>query len=263
MSSPQTHIRVLPDLRSKQVEEPYSSTPCDVISFGKNRDLGNTLLPEHFRQFNTASALIILLNSKETVLKIPEPLWLGFLPASSALILAWKLGGALSKRPRHVVTYAIENNDFSKLIGAATLYAPLLGKGQVFTAFFEELPTRLQRPGVAGMKLPFNKLGVIFVGYLEERHGVLTLLAAGSDVESSTPCAILTIVGDGSLELIVKSWCVLSSKSRVALARREHREISTIMNPTLCWQLRPPLGDDGGNKSAFQSSKDWKREPQS
>jgi glycosyltransferase involved in cell wall biosynthesis len=262
VSSPQTHIRVLPDLRAKQVEESFFSTPCDVLYFDKNYDLGETAIPENFHQVNVLRAMVFLFQTKAAVLEIPEPLWIRFLPTSALLIFAWRLGSSPSKAHRRIVTYAIENNDFSRLIGgrrnlptwlifwvhsmigifisrfferiafgsigAEKLYAPLLSGSAVQTRLFEELPARFQRTDEANDH--FNRLGAIFVGRLEERKGLLPLLAAWPKVVSSVPGAILTIVGDGPLESVVTRWCALQPSRRFALGRLEHQEISSIMS---------------------------------
>ncbi|MET1033926.1 MAG: glycosyltransferase [Arthrobacter sp.] len=110
-------IRIIPELRAAHVERDPSLTPARTLYFGRMYDLADEP-PATFERVRMASAVRLLLRSDATVLEVPEPLWLRFLPRTAVLVAAWRLGGALAAARggsrggrRRVVTYAIENND--------------------------------------------------------------------------------------------------------------------------------------------------------
>ncbi|MFB0833901.1 glycosyltransferase [Arthrobacter halodurans] len=117
-------IRIIPELRAAHVERNPSLTPARTLYFGRMYDLAGEP-PATFERVRLAPAAWLLLRSDASVLEVPEPLWLRFLPRTAVLVAAWRLGGALAevrggalggtrggrRGGRHVVTYAIENND--------------------------------------------------------------------------------------------------------------------------------------------------------
>lgn len=272
-----------------QVEESYETTECEVLYFGKNYDLGATIIPATFRAANLISAMRRLFISRAVVLEVPEPLWVRFFPISAMLVLAWRCGGFLFRRKRMVVTYAIENNDFKNLIcgrnspsrllialarivfgrfvslfisrvafgspGAARLYQSLGLSSRVQTKLFIEIPGQVQRAGSEQSDADVFRQGVVFVGRIEERKGILALMRSWPEVERLYPQAVLTVVGSGPLDAELGEWCSFSPESRVSLGLLEHERVGAVIRantvlvaPSIPWgrwreQIGLPIGE--------------------
>jgi glycosyltransferase involved in cell wall biosynthesis len=263
MTFPERHIRVFPELRSKHVEDWQLSGAFEAIYFKRNYDLGSTPIPEGFRLVTLPKAIIILLKSKATLLEIPEPLWIRFFLANLLLTLAWRLNAVVSRTRKEVVTYAIENNDFSRLIsgqginfpwvtalsacvfrsfisrnvnriafgseGSQALYLSLGLTSEVDTKLFEQLPPRPEPSDVEIQQSDFDTLGVIFVGRFEKRKGLFELMKAWPEVELMLPEARITLVGNGPLEELILEWCAVRPDRRSTLGKIEHRDVPAVM----------------------------------
>lgn len=245
------HIRILPELRSAQIERGFVTTPCRVLYFGKNFDLGATKIPSNYERVNLWRACLALFSSRTTVLETAEPLWVRFLPTNMALIAAWKLGGLVRRTRRFTVCFAIENNDVDDVLfgqvrassglrrfartllsfwikrtfdriafgtdGAEQTYGSLALDSRTSTQVWVDLPARQQvmLPGSDGAN-------AIFVGQLEARKGLYELMAQWPSVEANIASAKLTIVGDGELNDVVRSWCDVVPSRRIMIGRLEH-----------------------------------------
>ena len=253
-------LRVIPELRAQQVLESLDMTPCQVMYFGENYDLGSARIPPNFVKVGLGRAVFTLLLSEADVLEVPEPLWLRFLPKNVVLLLAWRIGCLTTGKPRYTVTYAIENNDLDTLVGggkkvprwfvrafstilgrfmsvmftriafgsdaARATYARLALRPTVVTRLFEELPVAQ----VLGREVPpAHAYGVVFVGRLEERKGVRELMTAWPEVEAIVPAAVLTLLGNGVLQEDVFVWANARPASRRALGRIEHDQVGSIV----------------------------------
>jgi len=252
-------IRVLPELRAVQVERAAHMTPARTIFLGEKYDLGTTLLPPSMKRLTPIRTAMSLFFARETVLELPEPLWLRFLPKAVFFSLAWRAGGILLNRSRQTVTYAIENNDLDALLfgrrkpqvlvskilrlalrsfislsfdriafgsaGACESYESLGLSPKVITCRWDELPAANPMPPARP-----RSSGAIFVGRLEERKGIEHLISAWSEVEKNLPNASLTIVGGGDLESVVDAWSQERPKSRAWAGEIEHRGVSELIN---------------------------------
>jgi glycosyltransferase involved in cell wall biosynthesis len=252
-------IRVLPELRAVQVERDRHMTPSRTLYLGEKYDLGATPLPERMRKSSLAGAAISLYLARESVLELPEPLWLRFLPRQAILVLAWKAGGLIRSRPRETVTYALENNDLNGVLfgnrrpipavtalfrivfrayvsltfnriafgsaGASETYGALRLASRVKTRQWDELPA-----AAAPTSTPSRiSEGAIFIGRLEERKGLRRLFEAWGHVERRLPNAKLTVVGGGELAAEVHDWCSARPSSREWIGEVEHDEISRLV----------------------------------
>jgi glycosyltransferase involved in cell wall biosynthesis len=251
-------LRILPELRAVQVERDSKMTPARTIFLGEKYDLGETIVPQSMTRLSLPMAAVDLFWAQETVLELPEPLWLRFLPRAVILSLAWRIGGRVRRRRRETVTYAIENNTLEGVLFGNRQPQPLigwlvkkalrvfvaqsfdriafgsagardsydaLGTGiKVETKAWEELPAASTAPrpsGTAGR--------VIFVGRLEERKGIRQLIAAWAEVEETFPSARLSIVGGGELQTVVEAWCKERPQSRTWVGEVEHEAVAALM----------------------------------
>lgn len=258
--TPAQHLRVLPELRAVHVERSSEMFPCDVLYFTEKYDLGGMTLPLNFHKVGLIRCVRRLLRSDATVLEVPEPLWLRFLPRTIALLAAWRFGGLFTSEKRFAVTYAIENNDLPSLIGggrklprwlvasvarvvgfivslwvdriaygsegAQQTYSALSLRPALETRLFPELPVRSTVPASPGHTV---RLAAIFIGQLEERKGIVELMDAWAHVEVDLESAVLTVVGSGELEDRVRRWSVERPHSRRMLGQLEHEAIGNVL----------------------------------
>jgi glycosyltransferase involved in cell wall biosynthesis len=251
-------LRILPELRAVQVERDSKMTPARTIFLGEKYDLGETIVPQSMTRLSLPMAAVDLFWAQETVLELPEPLWLRFLPRAVILSLAWRIGGRIRRRRRETVTYAIENNTLDGVLfghrrpqpliswlvkralrvfvalsfdriafgsaGARNSYDALRTGTKVETRAWNELPeatTALRPNDTAGR--------AIFVGRLEERKGIRELIAAWAEVEQMLPLAKLSIVGGGELQTVVETWSKERPESRIWVGEVEHEAVSALM----------------------------------
>jgi glycosyltransferase involved in cell wall biosynthesis len=251
-------IRILPELRAVQVERAMHMTPARTIFLGEKYDLGGTVLPASMEKLTLRTTIVELFRAKETVLELPEPLWLRFLPKAVVLSLAWRAGGFVSGRHRETVTYAIENNNLeSVLFGRRRPLKFLSGMFRIALRIYISLSFDRIAFGSAGARNSYESLGLgtsiatrtwdelptaapgspvtpmsgdaIFVGRLEERKGIRQLISAWTDVEKHLPGARLTIVGGGDLEEVVTTWCEVRPGSRSWAGEVEHAGVADLM----------------------------------
>ncbi|MFC5676797.1 glycosyltransferase [Aeromicrobium endophyticum] len=236
MPSPH-RIRVLPELRAVQVAQDQAFVPAETWYFGTNYDLNGTTIPDSFIRVSRAQAVWRTLRTPASVLEVPEPLWIRFLPTNLMILAAWRLSGWMRLTNRRARTYAIENNDLvSVVFGASHPVAPVrwmisLLMGLCVRVFYERVV--FGTPGAAEVyrKLPFftgvessvvlglpaaaragssvsevRPLSAAFVGHLDARKGIEHLIEAWSLVEQAEPEATLVIAGAGPLEHKVAAW---------------------------------------------------------
>ncbi|MEV7135692.1 glycosyltransferase family 4 protein [Arthrobacter sp. NPDC093128] len=246
-------IRIRPELRAAQVKRASGMVPALTLYFDEKYDLGKTPVPDTFRKVTIFQCLQVIARSNSQILEVPEPLWLRFAPKNFLILAIWKLSGLFRFRRRTAVTYAIENNDFKSLLSPQTrvhpmiertlrivagaaislvidriafgssasmkLYHSLAGLDRVEQRLIEELPARSSdiRERVYGKK-------AIFVGELDDRKGILNLMAAWPAVEASVPGALLNVVGNGGHSKAVEAWCRERPESRVFCGLLAHDE---------------------------------------
>ncbi|MGN7223897.1 glycosyltransferase [Curtobacterium flaccumfaciens] len=238
-------IRVIPELRSVHIERFFQFTPAQTYYFDRNFDLGTSAPPPEIVRVSLMGLLIRLVTSSAHVLEVPEPLWMRFLPRWVVICVVWKISGLLRSGPRRIVTYAMENNAFSKLVAGDRALPRFLvtvvrfGVGIVASAFLDRIAFGTPGSAETYQQLPFVRADqelflelpqarvrgersatalhrAVFIGSLEARKGILPLMDAWRDVERRMPDAVLTIVGDGPLAAQVRAWVAERPMSRRA-----------------------------------------------
>lgn len=252
-------IRIRPELRAAQVERAVNMTPALTLYFDEKYDLGSTILSSAFRKVGLFESMRILCLSNASILEVPEPLWLRFLPKTVALAWAWKISGVIRKQKRMTVTYAIENNDLGHLLSpgrrlprplmrlarftlgrlirgmidriaygssaSAELYKTLGGVTSISSVVIEELPARL----VGASTDAAESQEALFIGELDRRKGITHLMHVWPKVEESMPKARLTIVGSGVFADEVESWCKSKPDSRAFAGFVQHEELPRLL----------------------------------
>ncbi|WP_197409444.1 glycosyltransferase family 4 protein [Rathayibacter sp. Leaf185] len=225
---------------------------------GTKYDLDATDVPTEFVHARLAGAATLLFHSSASVLELPEPLWMRFLPTEIVLLGAWHAGRLVHRGRRTVVTYAMENNDLGSLLtgdrtapawlvrgagfclgaliavgfdriafgseGARALYTGLPFVGRMPSRLFPHLPQpALDTPRSA---VPDS---VVFLGRLEERKGLRALIRAWDDVEKASPTARLRIIGSGPLDGLARAWAAERPNRREALGPVPHKEVRALV----------------------------------
>ncbi|SMG16089.1 glycosyltransferase [Agreia pratensis] len=270
MSQPQTasprgatdvrFLRVLPELRASQVEDYRNAgRDGDVIYFSRHYDLGLSDIPPTFHSVTLGQAVRQVLRSEADTFELPEPFWARYAVHTVILALIWRINGLRRGRSRRARLYAIENNDpIMALLGRpvpAALRAVLAAGLGLFIllsyeriAFgsdgaknaYESLPLVSSIPSGTFLELPTGATDLptrsspgskaIFIGNLESRKGLSTLLEAWPQVENDHPASHLTIVGAGALEQRVARWAAEKAQSRSFLGRVEHSQIDPLLD---------------------------------
>jgi glycosyltransferase involved in cell wall biosynthesis len=249
-------IRLIPELRSVHVERFFETTPALMVYFSENYDLSGITVPRQFRKVRLSQAVRLVFSASESVLEMPEPLWMRFLPRGIVLAAAWRIGGVLRRRTRILATYAMENNDLQRLIGGTKwvpkpaarafafavglfmrlffhrlafasegsrdLYNTLPFVAKIPQRLFEELPS----PELSGsFPSDSHTPSAVFVGVLEERKGVRQLMRAWEKVEGLSAKATLSIIGPGPLDDEVRTWVALNEDRRAYLGQLPRSEV--------------------------------------
>lgn len=250
-----SNLRIIPELRSVHIERESFRTHGITLYFKQMYDLNIT--PEFpFIKCTFWRAARTLLTSDASILEIPEPLWVRFLPKNVFLVATWRLGGLLKNKPKKVVTYAIENNEIRSLIrpgawgkllappfalalglwmraniariaygsdGANSTYYALPFVSSIASHQFLELPEASPLWGRPGEKATEKR--AIFIGELTDRKGVLELMNAWEIVERSDSKISLAIVGGGQYDERVRSWAEERPEQRIFLGKVPHENI--------------------------------------
>jgi glycosyltransferase involved in cell wall biosynthesis len=261
MPSPQ-RIRVLPELRAVQVFQDREFLPAETWYFGTNYDLDGTTIPDSFIRVSRAGAVWRTLRTPATVLEVPEPLWIRFLPTNLLILAAWRVSGWMRLKNRRARAYAIENNDvMSVMLGTSRPAAPVrwvlsLLMGLCVRVFYERVV--FGTPGAAEVYrgLPFFAgvessvvLGLpavadshqsvaepppftaAFVGRLDARKGVGQLMEAWGLVEQAEPDARLVIAGAGPLEHDVAAWSSgAGSTARTFVGQVQYGDVPAVLS---------------------------------
>jgi glycosyltransferase involved in cell wall biosynthesis len=253
-------LRVLPELRASQIEDYRNGgSDGDVIYFSRHYDLGRSVVPAEFRHVTLRQAIRRVLASDARTFELPEPVWARYALHTVVLAIAWRLNRLKRRGPGRARLYAIENNDpvmallgrpvpsalravlslplgmfirvaYERIAygstGAKRAYESVPFVGAIANEVFLELPARTNdvpaRPGSGS--------SAVFIGNLDRRKGVPTLLEAWPDVEAAMPASHLTVVGAGPLHDDVARWAKQRPSSRSFLGRVEHSEIDAILD---------------------------------
>ncbi len=257
--SQHVHVRVLPELRTEQVNRHTQFSPSEALFFGTNFDLVDVEIPAGMRRTNLLAAVARILRSDVAVLELPEPLWARFLPRTICLAVAWTLSGLARGHWRRARTYAIENNDpINALLGSTRLgrvpakmlrmafgtlvfllyeriaygsdqsansYCSLALVRRLDSKVFPELPARPRGVPVAA---PAPKT-VVFVGQLAPRKGLGILLPAWELVEERSEGARLHVIGSGPLEMEMRMWAAKRPQTRYFHGHLAQREVLQVL----------------------------------
>ncbi|MDE9364323.1 glycosyltransferase [Luteipulveratus sp. YIM 133132] len=272
------HLRVYQQVRNAHLERAHASAPASLVYADRRYDFDDSLadgLDLHRARTLRTAALVAA--SPVRTLEVNEPaMRLGLVRAASAVAAA-RATAAVRRRPVRVVTYAIGNLDewqipadrvrarvrrraervLSRWVagrldriaygtdGARRLYDELYGDRieQADAVVVPALPERcgcLDRPGPAR-----DPERVLFVGALQERKGVLHLLAAWPQVVRERPGARLTVIGTGELESHVREVtdglqgaCLVVDPPRAVIhdALREATVVVLLSQRTPTWR---------------------------
>lgn len=244
-------IRIVPELRAIHLAREAALTPATWLYFDEKYDLGGEPVPPQYRRVNLRQCLVYFWNASETILEVPEPLWMRFLPKHILIVVTWLMFGALRRRSRRVVTYAIELNSLATLLGGIRPTGPIITgiAGAALGLYIRLTLTRVSFGTLAAhdlycslpwvRRIPHRVIlelhpaqlavpsaprasSVVFVGELDDRKGVVVLMKAWEIVEAARPNATLTVIGAGRRLVQVLAWADLAPGQREvtgALAR--------------------------------------------
>lgn len=253
-------LRVLPELRASQIEDYLDGNrDGEIVYFSRHYDLGRSLIPAEFHLTTLRQAVRRVLSSDALTFELPEPMWARYALHTVVLAIAWRLNQLKRRRPGRARLYAIENNDpimallgrpvpaalrallslplgifirvaYERIAygstGAKSAYESVPFVGAITNEVFLELPARTNdvsaRTG-SGSR-------AVFIGSLDRRKGVPTLLEAWPEVEAVMTASHLTVIGAGPLHDDVERWAKQRPSSRSFLGRVEHSEIDTILD---------------------------------
>ena len=226
--------RISPELRSAYVER-FRGGPDVLTYYFTSRYLDPAVLVDQpgYVRISRPALLLRLVTRDVDWLEIPEPLWMGMAPFTALAVLAVRLRGLLRCRLTRIVTYAIENGRPELLLGcsgrvprwivrlalrcyltfflitvddwvfgtdgARRTYSVAAGGGWHRLTDRHTTIAPLPEPCDCGdgagdsEKVPGR---VQFLGPLERRKGLLSLLAAWPQVQAQ---ASLVVTGDGPL----------------------------------------------------------------
>jgi len=233
-------------------------SPAQTLYFRTNFDLDGTPVPTSFMRVGLGSAVRFLARSKSEVLELPEPLWIRFLPINVVLAATWRISGFARLRNRRARTYAIENNDPTVVIFGNSKPPSIVGSlgrlavGIAFRLLYERVAFGTQGAADAYARLPLARgikstvipalpspgaatatpvhESVVFVGRLDERKGVRRLIECWHEIESRSPDAVLTIIGDGPLRPEVQEWASETPASRKYLGSLPHADALIVVS---------------------------------
>ncbi|WP_230671377.1 glycosyltransferase family 4 protein [Rathayibacter sp. Leaf248] len=240
-----------------------------MVYFTENYDLDRENVPDEIQKISLRDVWSLFWRSTSTVLEMPEPLWMRFLPKGAVIAAAFRLTGHLRRRPRTIVTYAMENNDLPTLIGGvrpvprwvARLFGGALGlymtvmidriafASEGSRSVYHSIPLVGSIENVTVQELPSASAAIdttaesgaaVFIGVLETRKGIEVLLDAWELVESASDGARLTIIGPGPLSSRVGAWADESPSTRLYEGRLPRtavldrlRDASVLVAPSL------------------------------
>lgn len=269
--------RLYHTLRSAYLERAHKLPPASIIFRVKRYDFHESLtVGLQVIQAGPVRAATLLARSPVRHLEINEPLMLSSVTGSALAISALRLRFLLDRRRVTVVSYAMENaSPFSRppapgvkgrvkrllhrslavfvwrqldrvvfaTDAARETYADALPRLRTRTAatLIPALPAACTCPPVDHADL----FGVLFVGALVERKGLLLLLEAWPLVKERVPGAHLTVVGKGVLEPRVREEAELDpsitliidpDRDEIHRRLRRSRVLALPSQPTPIWR---------------------------
>jgi glycosyltransferase involved in cell wall biosynthesis len=223
---------VYDNVRSAHLERAHQLAPASILYRNHRYDFDRALAEGlDLHRGGLLSSAVTVLRSGLTSVEVNEPLMRPSIARTAALVTVARGAARLRRRALLVTTYAIENRDpfgparpttvrarvRSALDRAAGRYvARRLDRIAFGTAAAEALYdsllgeelSRARRTLVPALSSPCGcppgsgprDAQVLFLGALQDRKGVLQLLAAWPEVIARRPDARLTVVGSGPLQ---------------------------------------------------------------
>lgn len=244
---------VVPELRAAHTLRFNAWSPNDAVLYRKLKWDNFDFVPDaNYSRFKFTSFAVAIFKRKYQVVELPEPLWVREIPFTFLLAVVIKL---LSLGKVRVVAYCIENNSIEDLLAppgilrsvlvtpfiwvlrqlvrltfdrlafgspsAAESYNRIVDSNHTLVEQFLELPNPVPH------EIPTENTGILFVGRLEHRKGVLALLQALDKTihMHGTP---VTIVGDGPLAPSVHEWVKEFPSLRTYIPKASHVDMAAI-----------------------------------
>jgi glycosyltransferase involved in cell wall biosynthesis len=256
-------VRLLPELRSFHLEMAEHFPDVLFVYFSSKYDAPETHDRPNVVASSPLRALWILQKTRVDVLEMWEPLWVRCLPMHGVITTLWKL--LRGPRRAHVVSYAMENNDFSSLalgrggsrVAKAALpllrvavggyvrlvYAKLAYAGPQSVATYHSLPWVSQVPSQVFPDLPGRPtlapsessraeqvaLRCVFVGRLEVRKGIGVLFDAWRELEARLDDAEIMFVGGGPMASAVAAFVGDAPDRRTYAGELSHVEALSVL----------------------------------
>lgn len=250
-------LRVLPELRSKHIDQWESLPAARVYYFAEKYDLDARRIPPGFKRVSAVPLMVRMLRRfPDGIAELPEPLWIREFPRTAALSIAWRLGALLHGERRLIVTYAIENNGPMDIVGsgpawfrravlfvwrlyaralldriafgtdaACSNYAVLLGRRFNWSESTVTIPMLYPACDEVDESDPRR---VLFVGELSKRKGIDLLMQAWAELEADPNFdGQLLIAGRGPAGRNVARWCQRSSERRRYLDFVQNADLGT------------------------------------
>jgi glycosyltransferase involved in cell wall biosynthesis len=241
-------LRIWDESRTSHFELLHKMTPSTLVYRRRNYSfharIAEGLAIEKRGWLSTTGRILF---GDYDVLELNEPTMIRILPLLLVYTTAYRIRKRLSHKHDRAVLYAIDNVDLRDLIGSIP-WTPKRITYATFRTAFRYMITTFDRiafgtraalktyESVAPMQLARidhvvieqlpapcdcpkgerDRHGVLFVGALEERKGVLALERAWEVIAAKDPTASLSIVGKGELEHEVEAW--VKTQPRVTLS---------------------------------------------
>ncbi|MEJ2887974.1 glycosyltransferase family 4 protein [Actinomycetospora aeridis] len=226
-------LRVIPEVRTSNFE--VDGTPrayAETISYiHRKSDFDAAALPSNVIQLSHLGIVRKILSEHWDIVELPEPLWLRALPLSVVAGVAARLKVGRQSRP-WVTTYTIENSPFEALASGVLQRVKPLARAAIrciSRTFYDQLIygsdasrlvyakngfgpdggveavfPKMQKP-CDGCALAEKEKRILFLGVLENRKGVLSLLRAWATTGLGEEGWRLAIAGSGPLKTAVEA----------------------------------------------------------
>jgi glycosyltransferase involved in cell wall biosynthesis len=245
-----TSLRIYGNLRSSHLERFAEFSQADVVYHGQREDLELDLAPHNLsiRKLSRLRILTLLARGAYSTVEINEPLMIRLWPDLVPQVMIAKFGRRIRRRRVEIVAHCIENLDPRSLLkskhglvgslgafavrpigralvtscarlafwttGAYETYERVVGPAALSprARIYESVPSQCSCLRTARATEVVDADAVLFLGRLDERKGVMQLIAAWDDISRENPRTTLSIIGDGPL---------LEAVLHFAAARRE------------------------------------------
>jgi len=272
------YLRYMPQLRSAYVER-FIGGPSALTAFSNEEYLDPSIVDgDRYRKVSRGRAVRLVARGRWDVVALPEPFWIVELPFTTLLATVAKLSARARGGRVSVVSYAIENADPRRLLGlpgrvpekvrlgllrlAVLPYMHLIDRLAFGTTgaaenYLEEsgaVPaalrsrTRSFAPVAPACDCAVTEKDpnlVLFLGPLEDRKGIATLLRAWPSVTEARPESRLVVCGTGPLQGDVQDMArdhrsvthvVTSSREEMHRLLRSATVLASLPQPSNRWR---------------------------